>query len=122
VDRSHFSDLSHIHFPSETDQSKRTDVQKTKVQVIRVIFARGYRKWQFAWNGVKISAPILDDNFLDRLQRHETEIGWGDVLDVVLRINQARDPENGVWLNESYEILEVRGREAAPRQAWLEPR
>ncbi|HXC12014.1 MAG TPA: hypothetical protein VNV39_04160 [Stellaceae bacterium] len=116
VDRAQFPALAQPPPREEPDPSRQSIISQAKVQVIRAIFEMGARKWQFSWNGVRISAPILDDNFLHRLRRRDDDIGWGDILDVDLRINQVRDPSTGIWLNESYEIVLVRGHQPAPTQ------
>jgi hypothetical protein len=49
--------------------------------VLKAILVRSARKWQFVWNGIKISAAISDESFYDSLARHEYEFGQGDVID-----------------------------------------
>lgn len=88
----------------------------TKVTVLKIVFERGYRKWQFVWNGIKISAPIVSDAFFDKLASHEYEFAQGDVLDITLRIHRARDEFSGALINSAYEVIEVHGLEKMPRR------
>lgn len=90
----------------ETD-GVREIVEFADVEISRAILARGNRKWEFYWRGVKISAPILDTRFFDRFFAHEITIAPGDCLRVALRILQRRDPDTNIFINERYEIVEV---------------
>ena len=65
---------------------------------------------------LKISAPILDESFYNKLVTHEYVIGTGDILRVVLRIHQYKDTRKGVWINESYDVLEVLEHTPGPHQ------
>jgi hypothetical protein len=46
--------------------------ERTRVTVLELVFERGTRKWQFVWNGIKISAPIKHDEFLQSWSRENT--------------------------------------------------
>jgi hypothetical protein len=67
------------------------------------------RKWSFEWNGVPISAPITDREFLDRIDRHEVTFGAGDALDVEISYRQTFLPELGIYENDntSYVVSKV---------------
>ncbi len=54
-----------------------------------------------------ISAPVADKRFYDEFFAHRITIAPGDALRVRLKIFQRRDPDIGVFMNESYEVLEV---------------
>ena len=109
---------------SELDARERYEEKPERLIVLRAILARSTRKWQFVWNGIKISAPIIDESFYDALARHEYEFGQGDILDVMLRIHQKRDDDTGVYINTGfYEVITVYGRSPGPRQgSFLPPR
>lgn len=121
VERSEFPRLSAPRPEEPLLEGRRVVTEAATVVIIRAIFEKSARKWQFAWNGVRISAPITDQEFFDKLRRREIELGWGDTLEVDLRIVQVLDPETQVYLNESYEIVKVRGHERAPEQRPLLP-
>jgi len=38
-------------------------VEEADPQIIRAIFERKRRGWEFAWRGIRISAPITDAGF-----------------------------------------------------------
>jgi hypothetical protein len=67
VPRAHFAVLAAGDGEEGPDDSRETHDERTKVTVLKAIFERGARKWQFVWNGVKISAPIRSESFFDRL-------------------------------------------------------
>ncbi len=79
----------------------------TEVQIVRAILERSDRRWQFVWNGVTIAAPVLDRAFYDDFFAHRITIAPGDALEVRLRIRQERRPELGVFVNKTYEVLQV---------------
>jgi hypothetical protein len=105
----------------EQDDTRHTHDERTKVTVLKAIFERGGRRWQFVWHGIRISAPIKSDAFYDRIARREYEFGQGEILDVTLRITRVREEMTGVFINEKYEIVEVHGLEKSPKQQWLLP-
>lgn len=78
-----------------------------ELQILRAILERGRKKWQFMWRGVKISAPITSKAFYDDFFNHNITIAPGDSLEVKLVIKQERDNDNGVYVNKSYEVVEV---------------
>jgi len=47
--------------------------------------------------------------------RREVMLGSGDVLRVTLRIRQVKDP-SGVFINESYSVVQVHDHEPGPSQ------
>lgn len=110
---------------SPEDPRNRYDDKPEKLIVLRAILARSKIKWQFVWNGIKIPAAILDEEFYDKLARHEYEFGQGDILDVLLRIYQHRDDDTGIYINTGvYEVIRVYGRSAGarpPEQEYLFP-
>lgn len=105
----------------EEDTRHRIVEQREKLVVLRAILVRSARKWQFVWNGIPISAAIMDNKFYDALARHEYEFGQGDILDVMLRIYQQRNDDAGIYVNTGYEVVEVFGRTPGPRQETFLP-
>lgn len=77
------------------------------LSVHKAVFERSTRKWEFIWNGFKISAPILDQTFFDRLEARQVAIKQGDAFKAVLRVHQTVDKMTGNWLNEKYEVVFV---------------
>lgn len=102
------------------EEQRRVLEKSAHLQIVRVIFEPGKRKWEFVWdNGVKISAPILDEKFHNRLQRRDYVLGVGDRLFCMLRIHQIRDANSQVWINDHYEIVKVFDHEIGESQTKL---
>lgn len=82
---------------------------RARLVILKLWLNHSRRKWSFEWNGVPISAPIVDVEFLDKLDRREFLIGSGDALDVTITYRQQYDPKIGVYVNDenSYVISKV---------------
>lgn len=100
----------------ETPPSRELD-EPTPLTVVKAVFQRGTRKWEFIWKGHRISAPITDESFFDRLAAREFWLAQGDELDAVLRIHQRFDDLNQVYVNEHYEVVAVHDVRHRERQA-----
>jgi hypothetical protein len=98
----------------------REIIETTDVEILRAILERSKRRWEFVWGGVRIPAPVLDSSFYDRFIAHEITIAPGDKLKVRLKIKQRRLLDAGVYVNESYEVVEVLGHIPKPRQRSLD--
>lgn len=116
IDRGRFAILTREPIDDGEDSNKTFKDDRTRLTVLKLVFERGNRKWQFVWNGIKISAPIRSDSFFDKLASREYDFSQGDVLDVTLRVHQVRDEISGVFINSDYEVLDVHGLEKMPRQ------
>lgn len=79
----------------------------TTVRIIRAILERSKRRWEFVWRGVRISAPVTDQAFYDDFFAHRITIAPGDALEVRLKVRQSLTQDIGVYINDSYEIVEV---------------
>lgn len=99
---------------------KREISEIVELQILRAILERGRKKWQFMWRGVKISAPITSKAFYDEFFSHNITIAPGDSLEVKLAIKQERNNDNGVYINKSYEVVEVYKHNPRLKQASLE--
>lgn len=102
------------------EEGSREVIEFASLEISRAILARGNRKWEFYWRGVKISAPVLDLHFYDRFFAHEITIAPGDELRVALRIIQVQNPDTGIFVNEKYEVVEVIEHIPRMRQTRLE--
>lgn len=89
------------------EETTREVEEITTIRIIRAILERSRRRWEFVWNGMTMSAPVSDDQFYDDFFAHRITIAPGDALTVRLRIRQRLNPDIGVYLNESYEVVEV---------------
>ncbi|MEN0652941.1 MULTISPECIES: hypothetical protein [Hyphobacterium] len=106
------NDLARITRPpsrlTETEDAKRTRTLKREmVGVIKAVFERGHRKWQFVWNGQKISAPIIDESFFDKLESREIYFAQGDGLIVDLIVSEQKLPGLELWQQIDHKIVKV---------------
>lgn len=83
-------------------------LEEASLEISRAILSRGQRKWEFFWRGIKISAPVLDNEFYDKFFAHDITIAPGDCLVVDLRIVQKEDPDTGILMNQRYEVVKVK--------------
>jgi hypothetical protein len=104
--REAFSVIRQNSSPPARDGRRFTD-HDAVLSVHKAVFQRSPRKWEFVWNGFRISAPILDDSFFDRLEAREISIRQGDAYQATLRVYQVYDSMTGTWVNESYEVLRI---------------
>lgn len=93
-----------------TDHNKKKEIkERQKVIVVKPVLENSTtRRWEFIWNGNKISANITDVAFLERMEQGEYRFGTGDTMVVDLQINQVLNPVYDAWVNESYQIALVR--------------
>jgi hypothetical protein len=77
------------------EMNERTRRERTRLLVTKPWLKHTSRKWSFEWNGVPISAPITDTDFLGRIRRHEVVFGAGDALDVEISYRQMFSPDLG---------------------------
>jgi hypothetical protein len=83
--------------------------ERARLLVIKAWLKHAKRKWSFEWNGVPISAPITDTDFLDRIRRHDVVFGAGDAIDVEINYRQTFSPDLGLFENDnsSYVVSKV---------------
>ncbi|MDP1774383.1 MAG: hypothetical protein Q8L15_19120 [Methylobacter sp.] len=91
-----------------------------ELQILKAILERGKRKWEFMWRGIKISAPITSQSFYTEFFNHDITIAPGDSLKVKLEIKQVRNEDTGIYVNKSYEVVEVYNHIPRLKQSSLE--
>ncbi len=111
------SDFIRLAALPEPEPDHRVVSEVVELQIIKAVLDRGTRKWEFMWRGIRISAPVLHEEFWDRFIAHQITIAPGDVLVARLAIKQARDSATGIYSNEAYEIVEVFEHVPRPKQA-----
>ncbi len=89
-----------------TFRTRELDVS-ADLTIVKAVLLRGKRKWQFNWQGIKISAPIADPDFFDQLESRAIALRQGDALEATLRIQQRFLPEARVWENTAYTVMKV---------------
>lgn len=97
---------------TETDTERRVS-EEAALSIIKIVFSKSRRKWEFVWRGVKVSAFIEDPIFMADLMQGKYKVGNGDSIRCVLNIDQKWSDEHQVWLNTGYSVEKVL--EFAPR-------
>ena len=107
IQRDQFALLG-VSMPTPSEDGRRHRDERTRITILKAIFQRSHRKWEFVWQGgIRISAPISDEEFYNRLASREFWFAQGDELDVILRVHQRYDDVNKIYINESYEVTQV---------------
>jgi hypothetical protein len=104
ADRKEFEELSGADRDDEPD--RRTVSDRAQVTVVRVIFDPD-RKWEFLWEGDKLSARINDVGFWARVENREEQFASSDRMEVELERVQEYDPNLEDWVTQDYEITQV---------------
>lgn len=110
IPREDFPRLTRITvIPWVTTEAQRTNVATARFIILKAWLNQAKRKWSFEWNGVPISAPIKDPQFLEDIARRRYLIGAGDALDVEVTFIQNYDPHLKVFVNDpnSFVITKV---------------
>ncbi len=83
-------------------------VVPTQLTISKIVLDSRERKWDFIYQGVKISARIVDEGFLDRVQAGDIRFANGDILVADLKIIRELDANLNVYLNKDYAVESVR--------------
>ncbi len=88
-------------------ENKRKETKNSEtVYIVKPVLEKSQtRRWEFIWNGNRISANIIDVDFLEKMEQGEYRFGSGDKMIVDLQINQLLSLTYNAWLNESYQII-----------------
>lgn len=91
------------HFETE---NTRTIIESANLYIYKVVFDKTDRKWEFYYNGNRVSAGISDEDFYRRIDIGEA-FSKGDQLKVDLQITQVFEESIGIHVNQSYQVLKV---------------
>jgi len=118
LDRGEFSLLSKpAVMPEEDTRVKKEDAILT---MFKVVFEKGY-KWQFFYQGVKISADIKDETFFARIDKGE-KFSKGDTIIAELHITQVYDRSIETYVNKEYVVAAIKQHMPRGSQtSWLTP-
>jgi hypothetical protein len=106
------------------------DLPKTRTQphplqqvvVLKAVLEKSKSKWQFLWNGQRISADITDESFFAKLANHEYEFGQGDTLIIDLLADQELNEIVGAYENKRFHVTRVHSHTKGPKQGRLDLR
>lgn len=106
-----FASLSEKYLVPTADSEIST--LAAKLVIVKVVFDDNDRKWDFLFNGVKISAWVKDKNFWKEINRGKS-FSQGDELVADLQIKKDYDQSVDAYVNKDYSIVNVR--QHYPRQ------
>lgn len=86
--------------------NSRTITELAHLHIYKVVFDRTDRKWEFYYNGNRISASISDDEFYSSIDNGEA-FAKGDQLRADIQVNQVFDESVGAYINQSFQITKV---------------
>ncbi len=104
ADRESFQDLAK-KVELEQENTKTTIISANLI-IYKLIFDKNNRKWEFYYNGNRISANVIDDNFFKEIDQGKS-FSKGDQLTVDLQINQIFDEAVNAYINHSYQVNKV---------------
>jgi hypothetical protein len=84
----------------------RIKPEEAILTIFKVVFEKGY-KWQFYYQGNKISATIQDETFYDDIDKG-AKFAKGDTLIVDLNITQIYDNTIQTYINKEYLIEKIK--------------
>ena len=114
IPRSEFA-IIRIASGVEEGTKGRTITRDATLGIVKAVFTKSDRKWDFVWNGVKVGATINDPVFMASVMSRQIQFGAGDSIEATMEIDQTFDEMAGVWLNTSYRIAHVRAFKAGPQ-------
>jgi hypothetical protein len=89
------------------ESENREIIQHAKLQIMRAILDKSTRKWEFVWEGITLSAPVLDDAFYKDFYDHRITVAPGDSLECDVKMYQRLTGPSGVYINYKYEVVKV---------------
>jgi len=97
------------------DETKETTKDNVEVVINRLLLDGSQnRRWEFYYQGNKISANITDEDFLEGVVANNMRFGNGDRLTVDLQVTQVYDDGLGIFVNDSHTITEVHDHQQRP--------
>lgn len=99
------------------ENETRIKQEEAILTIFKVVFEKGY-KWQFYYQGNKISASIEDETFFDAIDRG-AKFSKGDTLIVDLNITQVFDKAVQTYITREYRIIKIKQRMPRSEQAEL---
>ncbi len=79
-----------------------------QVTISKLVLDNPDRKWEFVYNGSKVSGKIVDKNFWEKIINGDVSFSNGDVLVGDLIIEREYDTSLGVYLNKDYSLSNIR--------------
>lgn len=117
-DKSEFGKLIYTDFDKEKYRpEEQIKVTCAVLTIVALSFEKG-AKWQFIYDGFKISMIVKDDALMRHIDRG-ARFAKGDVIRVKMNIVQKYNTEYKAYENKSYRIIEFIEHIEVPKQAEL---
>lgn len=105
VDRSNFHGMCQENELLEEGKEKELR-ENVSLAVVKIVFQKN-RKWEFIYEGNKISAYVEDEQFWQRVNSGELQFSKGDLLIADVEVTKVFDSEIGCYVNKSYKVTRV---------------
>ncbi len=79
-----------------------------QLTISKIVLDNAERKWEFVYQGSKISAKVSDESFWEKILAGEVSFANGDILVGDLVIKRELDASLGVYLNKEYSVANIR--------------
>ena len=119
IPRIEFSDLAASETNGVVSENENIVYKNGTLNILRLSFDKG-QKWDFYYEGNKITAKINDVDFLIKIDSGES-FSKGDSLEVELEILQEFDQTVNTFVNKSYKINRIIKHIPRPQQSNLFP-
>lgn len=111
-------EFENISTPCMVAKEKEIILKKTEIlKIFKIVFQENF-KWEFYWQGNRITAKIKDKEFYNLVNSGES-FSKGDTLRVELHVHQIFDESVDTYINKSYEINKVLEHIPRPKQMKL---
>lgn len=90
------------------DSDIRIKPEESILTIFKVVFEKGY-KWQFYYQGNKISADIKDEIFYEQIDSG-AKFSKGDKLIADIEIHQVFDKSIQAYINKEYSVVKIKQR------------
>ena len=102
------------------EQDTRKKPEEAILTIFKVVFEKGY-KWQFYYQGNKISADIKDETFYSQIDSG-IKFSKGDKLIADIEIQQVFDKTIQSYINKEYSIIKIKQRIPREEQSNIFPK
>jgi hypothetical protein len=107
VPRSQFAERSGGTQIEEVIVTKRERTTEEHVTLIKPVLLKAHRRWRFSYRHGEFSAPILDDEFLERLYDGKLGINLAGGIEMDVKLQTIEEFRDNVWVITGRNVLKV---------------
>lgn len=96
-------------------EPERTRTETVPLNIYQITFSERHQ-WQFYYHGIRVSARVKDEAFLERVAAGAEKFANGDTLVCDLVIGQIFDAQANTYINRSYAVVKVHQHHPRPEQ------